>query len=68
MVCVCDPFSVFSIPQLFTIEQVQVLKGAPAGALYGAGEPVALSTYVTKKPTYEQKKHVENQCWKQRFF
>tara|TARA_R110000764_G_C11014906_1_gene383641 strand:+ start:168 stop:2303 length:2136 start_codon:yes stop_codon:yes gene_type:complete len=49
-----DPFSGFSIPQLFTIEQVQVLKG-PAGALYGAGEPGGVINYVTKKPTYEQK-------------
>ena len=49
-----DPFSGFSIPQLFTIEQVQVLKG-PSGALYGAGEPGGVINYVTKKPTYEQK-------------
>lgn len=49
-----DPFSGFSIPQLFTISQVQVLKG-PSGALYGAGEPGGVINYVTKKPTYEQK-------------
>lgn len=48
-----DPFSGFSIPQLFTINQVQVLKG-PSGALYGAGEPGGVINYVTKKPTYEQ--------------
>ncbi|WP_421850293.1 TonB-dependent siderophore receptor [Marinomonas sp.] len=49
-----DPFGDFSIPQLFTIEQIQVLKG-PSGALYGAGEPGGVINYVTKKPTYEQK-------------
>ncbi|AEF55289.1 TonB-dependent siderophore receptor [Marinomonas posidonica] len=48
-----DPFGSFSIPQLFTIEQVQVLKG-PSGAVYGAGEPGGVINYVTKKPTYEQ--------------
>lgn len=45
-----DPFNGFAIPQLFNIEQVQVLKG-PAGALYGAGQPGGLINYVTKKPT-----------------
>lgn len=49
-----DPYTGFSIPQLFTIQQVQVLKG-PSGALYGAGEPGGVINYVTKKPTYEQK-------------
>ncbi|MGO2235215.1 MAG: TonB-dependent siderophore receptor [Marinomonas sp.] len=49
-----DPFGDFSIPQLFTIEQIQVLKG-PSGAIYGAGEPGGVINYVTKKPAYEQK-------------
>lgn len=49
-----DPFGDFSIPQLFTIEQIQVLKG-PSGAIYGAGEPGGVINYVTKKPTYEEK-------------
>ena len=49
-----DPFGDFSIPQLFTIEQIQVLKG-PSGAVYGAGEPGGVINYVTKKPAYEQK-------------
>ncbi|SBS36668.1 Ferrichrome-iron receptor precursor [Marinomonas spartinae] len=47
-----DPYGDFSIPQLFTIDQVQVLKG-PSGALYGAGEPGGVINYVTKKPTYD---------------
>ena len=33
-----DPFSGFSVPQLFNVERVEVLKG-PAAALYGGGEP-----------------------------
>ena len=51
-----DPFNGFSIPQLFNVEQVQVLKG-PAGALYGSGAPGGIINYVTKKPTsYEWRK------------
>jgi len=53
-----DPYEGFAIPQLFTIEQIQVLKG-PSGALYGAGEPGGVINYVTKKPTYEQINKVE---------
>lgn len=33
-----DPFSGFSVPQLFNVERVEVLKG-PAASLYGGGEP-----------------------------
>ncbi len=47
-----DPYSGFSIPQLFNVEQVEVLKG-PTGMLYGAGQPGGLLNYVTKKPTFE---------------
>ncbi|MDP5253904.1 MULTISPECIES: TonB-dependent siderophore receptor [unclassified Vibrio] len=46
-----DPFRTFTIPQLFNIDQVQVLKG-PSGSLYGAGEAGGVINYVTKKPTY----------------
>jgi len=53
-----DPYEGFAIPQLFTIEQIQVLKG-PSGALYGAGEPGGVINYVTKKPTYEQVNKIE---------
>ncbi|WP_428241738.1 TonB-dependent siderophore receptor [Gynuella sp.] len=52
-----DPFNGFAIPQLFSIEQVQVLKGA-SGALYGAGEPGGVINYVTKKPTYNSQHHL----------
>lgn len=48
-----DPFSGFSIPQLFNIDRVEVLKG-PTSMLYGGGQPGGLLNYVTKKPTFEQ--------------
>ncbi|NOU50980.1 TonB-dependent receptor [Pseudoalteromonas sp. JBTF-M23] len=48
-----DPYSGFSIPQLFNVERVEVLKG-PTGMLYGAGQPGGLLNYVTKKPKFEQ--------------
>lgn len=47
-----NPFVGFSVPQLFNVEQVEVLKG-PAGMLFGAGSPGGLINYVTKKPTDE---------------
>ncbi|MEN3159390.1 TonB-dependent receptor [Alkalimonas sp. NCh-2] len=45
-----DPFNGFSVPQLFNIAQVQILKG-PSGAMFGSGEPGGVINYVTKKPT-----------------
>ncbi|NQZ10188.1 MAG: TonB-dependent receptor [Algicola sp.] len=48
-----DPYSGFSIPQLFNIEQVAVLKG-PTGMLYGGGQPGGLLNYITKKPKFSQ--------------
>ncbi|MGR0278482.1 TonB-dependent siderophore receptor [Marinomonas dokdonensis] len=53
-----DPFSGFSIPQLFNISEIQVLKG-PAGAIYGAGDAGGVINYVTKKPSYEQQNRLE---------
>ncbi|MEM7080071.1 MAG: TonB-dependent receptor [Pseudomonadota bacterium] len=47
-----DPYSGFSVPQLFNIERVEVLKG-PSAALYGSGEPGGMINYVTKKPRFE---------------
>ena len=52
-----DPFNGFSIPQLFNIEQVEVLKG-PSSAVMGSGEPGGVINYVTKKPTYEAHRRV----------
>ena len=46
-----DPFAGFAVPQLFTIERVEVLKGV-AGMLYGSGEPGGIINYVTKKPQF----------------
>ena len=48
-----DPFGGFSVPQLFNIDQVEILKG-PASVLYGGGEPGGLINYVTKKPQAER--------------
>lgn len=45
-----DPFIAFSVPKLFNIQRVEVLKG-PSGMLYGPGEPGGLINYVTKTPT-----------------
>jgi iron complex outermembrane receptor protein len=45
-----DPFIAFSVPKLFNIQRVEVLKG-PSGMLYGPGEPGGLINYVTKRPT-----------------
>ncbi|SFG34334.1 iron complex outermembrane recepter protein [Novosphingobium sp. CF614] len=47
-----DPFIAFSVPRLFNIQRVEVLKG-PSGMLYGPGEPGGLINYVTKTPTDE---------------
>ena len=48
-----DPYSGFSVPQLFNVERVEILKG-PMSALYGAGEPAGLINYVTKKPSFDK--------------
>lgn len=47
-----DPLIAFSVPKLFNIQRVEVLKG-PSGMLYGPGEPGGLINYVTKTPTEE---------------
>lgn len=47
-----DQFIAFSVPRLFNIQRVEVLKG-PSGMLYGPGEPGGLINYVTKTPTEE---------------
>ena len=52
-----DPYSGFSVPDLFNVARVEVLKG-PAAALYGGGEPGGMINYVTKKPTFTQNKEI----------
>lgn len=47
-----NPFTGFSVPQLFNIDRVEFLKG-PAGMLYGPGSPGGTINYVTKKPSDE---------------
>ncbi|HUD94989.1 TonB-dependent receptor [Sphingobium sp.] len=44
-----DPFQGFAVPNLFSIERVEFLKG-PVGMLYGASSPGGMVNYVTKKP------------------
>ncbi|MBR9792004.1 MAG: TonB-dependent siderophore receptor [Gammaproteobacteria bacterium] len=52
-----DPFSGFSVPQLFNVDRVEVLKG-PAAALYGGGEPGGMINYVSRKPTFNERRNV----------
>lgn len=44
-----DPFAGFTVPQLFTVERVEVLKG-PAGMLFGPSAPGGVVNYVSKVP------------------
>lgn len=44
-----NPFIGFSVPQLFTISRVEVLKG-PAGLFFGPGAPGGVINYVSKQP------------------
>jgi len=53
-----DPFSGFSVPQLFNVDRIEVLKG-PAAALYGGGEPGGMINYVMKKPTFKESKELK---------
>ncbi|OBU70700.1 ligand-gated channel [Stenotrophomonas maltophilia] len=55
-----DPYAGFSVPQLFNIERVEVLKG-PAGALYGGGDAGGVINYVTRKPKATAERRVEVQ-------
>ena len=52
-----DPFSGFSVPQLFNVERVEVLKG-PAAALYGGGEPGGMINYESRKPTFNARRNI----------
>ncbi|WP_349810606.1 TonB-dependent siderophore receptor [Xanthomonas dyei] len=61
-----DPYAGFSVPQLFNIERVEVLKG-PAGALYGGGEPGGVINYVTRKPAHQTQRRMELQLGNQSF-
>ncbi|WP_372362653.1 TonB-dependent siderophore receptor [Xanthomonas sp. NCPPB 1325] len=61
-----DPYAGFSVPQLFNIERVEVLKG-PAGALYGGGEPGGVINYVTRKPAHQAQRRIELQVGNQSF-
>lgn len=56
-----DPYAGFSVPQLFNIERVEVLKG-PAGALYGGGDAGGVINYVTRKPKARAERRIELQA------
>ncbi|MFV0623486.1 TonB-dependent siderophore receptor [Sphingomonas sp. ac-8] len=47
-----NPFIGFSVPQLFNIDRVEVLKG-PAGLFFGPGSPGGIINYVSKTPRDE---------------
>ncbi len=53
-----DPYAGFSVPQLFNIERVEVLKG-PAGALYGGGDAGGVINYVTRKPQAQAQRRAD---------
>jgi iron complex outermembrane receptor protein len=53
-----DPFNGFAVPQLFNVQEVQILKGS-SGALYGSSAPGGLINYVTKKPQRTAKNQLE---------
>ncbi|XPF93686.1 TonB-dependent siderophore receptor [Colwellia sp. RE-S-Sl-9] len=53
-----DPYSGFGVPQLFNVTRVEVLKG-PASALYGGGEPGGMINYVTKSPSFNEKRELK---------
>lgn len=48
-----DPYAGFSVPRLFSVNEVQVLKGS-TGAMYGDGDPGGIINYTSKKPTATQ--------------
>ncbi len=52
-----DPFSGFSVPQLFNVERVEILKG-PAAALYGGGEPGGMINYISRQPSFTESKNL----------
>jgi len=52
-----DPYLGFSIPRVFDIERLEVVKG-PSAALFGGGEPGGLLNYVTKSPGRERQGYV----------
>lgn len=61
-----DPYAGFAVPQLFNIEQVEVLKG-PAGALYGGGDAGGVINYVTRKPQSKAQRRMEIQVGNEDF-
>lgn len=52
-----NPFIGFSVPELFNIERVEVLKG-PSGLFFGPGSPGGIINYVSKKPSDKSAMHM----------
>ncbi|MDO3380785.1 TonB-dependent siderophore receptor [Gilvimarinus algae] len=47
-----DPYAGFTVPRLFGVDRLEVLKG-PSGAIYGAGAPGGLINYATSQASLE---------------
>lgn len=47
-----DPFAGFTVPLLFDVARLEIIKG-PTAALFGSGEPGGVINYVTKGPGEE---------------
>jgi len=61
-----DPYGGLTIPQLFNIERVEVLKG-PTGAMYGGGEPGGTINYVSRMPTHRVERRARLQLGNEDF-
>ena len=61
-----DPYAGFSVPQLFNIDRIEVLKG-PAGSLHGGGDAGGVINYVTLKPRADAHRRVKVQAGNQDF-
>jgi iron complex outermembrane receptor protein len=48
-----DPYAGFAVPRLFSVSEVQVLKGS-SGSTYGESDPGGVINYTSKKPTHSR--------------
>ena len=61
-----DPYGNLTVPQLFLIERVEVLKG-PSGAVFGSGEPGGIINYVTRRPLHRAERKLRLQLGNEDF-